>query len=135
MPDHWDNILQEIQSKQPVTVTDVQFKFRNDGMWIIFRLSDGQEHRACLNYYNVLHMGIDMYRLDQFMKAGTEMYFKPMQESVELLPFTCTCGKQLSLKKQSTDSTLSGTFCHGCDKSYWIRWSDGIIREGTIGDE
>jgi hypothetical protein len=74
MPD-WDEFLQDIQSTQPVTVLEVQFKFRSDGLHVIFRMSDETEHKAVVTYYNVMHMGIDMYRLERFMECGTEMFF------------------------------------------------------------
>lgn len=44
----------------------------------------------------------------------------------------CECGEPITITARSPESILSATFCQKCDRQYWIRWSEGVIRQGKI---
>lgn len=64
-------------------VTQVQFHFSMDGIEVTFCYADGRHEKALLSHHDMMALGIDMYRLDQYSKCGTGLYFRTIEGKVK----------------------------------------------------
>ena len=67
-------------------------------------------------------------------KPFTVTYTSDTSASTGTVSFECACGTPLTITRYSPESILSGVFCQTCGEQWSIKWSNGVLRRGKIGD-